>query len=100
MAGSCARWTCCAPRGALVCIHRAAALPRLLASLDRRFGGIAVRPVLPRAGRPAVRVLVRAVKGSRAPFALLAPLVLHDERGAFTPEADALHRGRARLRWD
>lgn len=89
-----------APRGTLLCIHRAAALPALLAALDRRFGAVAARPVLPRHGDAATRVLVRAVKGSRAPFALLAPLVLHEPDGRFTPQAEAIHRGSARLRWD
>jgi hypothetical protein len=27
-------------------------------------------------------------------------LVLHGENGAFTPQAEALHRGEARLDWD
>jgi tRNA1(Val) A37 N6-methylase TrmN6 len=33
------------------------------------------------------------VKGSRAPPALLPPLVLHDASGAYTPRAEAVHRG-------
>ncbi len=99
------RWIRCAldllaPRGTLLCIHRAAALPALLAALDRRFGAVAARPVLPREGAAATRVLVKAVKGSRAPFSLLAPLALHGPDGAFTPTAEAIHRGAARLGWD
>jgi tRNA1(Val) A37 N6-methylase TrmN6 len=88
-----------APRGRVVMIHRADALPALLAALDRRFGGIAVRPVQARDGEAAIRVLVLATKGSRAPFRLLAPLVLHEAGGAFTPIAAALHRGEAVLDW-
>ncbi|MHB2166938.1 tRNA1(Val) (adenine(37)-N6)-methyltransferase [Alsobacter sp. R-9] len=87
------------PGGTLVVIHRATALPALLASLDRRFGGVCVRPVAAKAGEAASRVLVRAEKGSRAPFALLPPLVLHDDTGGFTPQAEALHRGEAALPW-
>ncbi len=52
-----------------------------------------MRPVLPKAGEPAIRILLAATKGSRAPFALDAPLVLHGADGRFTPEAEALHRG-------
>ena len=73
-------------------IHRADALPRILAVLGGRFGQITVRPVQAKAGEPAIRILVTATKGSRAPFALAPPLVLHGEDGRFTPEADALHR--------
>ena len=38
--------------------------------------------------------LVRGRKGSKAPLALLPGLVLHGEDGAFTPAAEAVHRGR------
>ncbi|SOR29240.1 putative S-adenosyl-methionine-dependent methyltransferase [Methylorubrum extorquens] len=81
------------PGGRLGLIHRADALPACLDALRGRFGDCAVRPVHGRADRPAIRVLVAAVKGSRAPFRLLPPLVLQDEAGRFTPEAEALHRG-------
>ena len=40
-------------------------------------GEITVLPIAPRVGRAAGRVLVRARKGARGPFRLLAPLVLH-----------------------
>ena len=80
------------PGGRLGMIHRADALPRCLAALAGRFGGIAVRPVHAKPEEPAIRILVSAVKGSRAPFSLVPPLVLHGPDGRFTPEADALHR--------
>lgn len=81
------------PHGTLGLIHRADALPDCLDALHRRFGAVRVRPVHPNAGRPAIRVLVTAIKGSRAPFSLAPALVLHGADGAMTPEADALHRG-------
>ncbi|GJE83587.1 tRNA1(Val) (adenine(37)-N6)-methyltransferase [Methylorubrum thiocyanatum] len=81
------------PGGRLGLIHRADALPTCLDALRGRFGDCAVRPVHARSDRPAIRVLIAAVKGSRAPCQLLPPLVLQDEAGRFTPEAEALHRG-------
>ena len=42
---------------------------------------------------PAIRVLVRARKGSRAPLALLPGLMLNDETGKPTAEAEAVLRG-------
>ncbi|MFJ7436057.1 tRNA1(Val) (adenine(37)-N6)-methyltransferase [Methylorubrum thiocyanatum] len=81
------------PGGRLGLIHRADALPACLDALRGRFGDCAVRPVHARSDRPAIRVLIAAVKGSRAPCQLLPPLVLQDEAGRFTPEAEALHRG-------
>lgn len=81
------------PGGRLGMIHRADALPRCLALLGGRFGGIAVRPVQARAADPAIRILISGIKGSRAGFELHPALVLHDAEGGFTPEAEALHRG-------
>ena len=87
------------PGGSLTLIHRADALPRLLAALAGRFGDIRILPVLPTEGAAAVRVLVRAVKGSRGPLVLLPPLVLHGQDGRFTLQAQALHRGEVQLDW-
>jgi tRNA1(Val) A37 N6-methylase TrmN6 len=81
------------PGGRLGLIHRADSLPDCLDALRNRFGDIAVRPIHSAPDRPAIRVLISAVQGSRGPFSLLPPLALHDATGRFTPEADALHRG-------
>ena len=83
------------PRGQLGMIHRADALPDCLDSLKGRFGAVAVRPVQARAGEPAIRVLISAVKGSRAPFTLLSPIVLHAADGSATPFAASLSAGAA-----
>lgn len=89
-----------APGGEAIVIHVAAALPALLAAFDRRFGAVTVLPLSPRQGAPASRILVRGIKGSRAPFVLLASRALHVEDGrAFRPEFDALFRGEGRLVW-
>lgn len=87
------------PRGTLTIIHRTEALPELLAAMAGRLGGISVLPVLPKAGAAASRILVRCTLGSRAPFCLLSPLVLHQASGGFTPEAEALHRGEGWIIW-
>jgi tRNA1(Val) A37 N6-methylase TrmN6 len=83
--------------GDVIVIFRADGLAELLGALARRFGGVEIMPILPRAEAPAHRVLVRAVKGSRAPLRLLPPLILHGREGhAFTPGVEAMLRdGRA-----
>lgn len=83
--------------GDVTVIFRADGLADLLAAAARRFGGAEIMPVLPRPGQPAHRILVRAVKGSRAALKILPPLVLHGEDGsAFAPGVDAILReGRA-----
>jgi tRNA1(Val) A37 N6-methylase TrmN6 len=81
------------PRGALALVHRADRLGECLVALSRGFGGHRLRFVHPHADRPATRVLITAVKGSRAPLVVAPPVTLHDEAGRFTTEAEALHRG-------
>ena len=78
--------------GRLVMIHRAPALPDILASCATRFGGLRIKPIYPRLGEPATRLLVAATKGSRAPLTLLPGLVLHEGED-FTAEVQAIHRG-------
>ncbi len=85
------------PKGRLVLIHRADRFAECLAHLGRGMGGLAVRFVHPAVGQPAIRVLLSAVKGSRAPLAVLPPVVLNGPDGRFTPQAEALHRGEATL---
>lgn len=90
---------CLKPRGRLYIIHTAAALPDILAGLAGRFGDVVVKPVLPRDREEANRVLVTGTKGSRAPFRLAPPFVVHDpaRAGGFTPEAEAILRNGAAL---
>ena len=81
------------PGGSLVLIHRPAALGAILESIGQAAGGVSVRAVHPKADTNAIRIVVRATKGSHAPLELLPPLVLHDASNAFTREAQALHDG-------
>lgn len=86
------------PRGTLAAILPADRLPDVLRACEGRFGGLAVLPLHPRADEPAVRVLVRGVKGSRGPFRLLPGLVLHGESGsAFRPGPAAILRDGASI---
>jgi FkbM family methyltransferase len=82
-----------APAGVFVMIHRADALGECLAAVEGRLGGVSVLPILPRADAPAIRLVLRGVKGSKARSSLLAPLVLHEADGRFTEAAEAIHKG-------
>ncbi len=90
------------PGGWLTLIQLADRLPDALRALDG-FGAIAVLPLAPRPGRAATRVILRARKGARAPFRLLAPLILHDgpahdgDRDNYAPAARAILRDGAGL---
>jgi tRNA1(Val) A37 N6-methylase TrmN6 len=61
------------------------------------MGGIALRFVHPTIDQPAIRILLTAVKGSRAPLSILPPVILNGPDGRFTAQAEALHRGECTL---
>jgi len=89
--------TFAAPKGRLTLIHLPDALPELLPQLDRRFGAITLFPLFPREGEPAVRIILQAKKGSRAPLRLLPGLVSHAADGSYTATAEAVLRHGAAL---
>ncbi len=94
-----------APRGRLTMIQAAERLPDLLAGLDRRAGGITVHPLAPREGQAVTRVIVSAVKGSRAGFTLAAPTILHagavhlKDGESYTAQVQAVLRDGAPFPW-
>jgi tRNA1(Val) A37 N6-methylase TrmN6 len=76
--------------GTFTAILRADRMNEALTALGER--GVTVFPLWPRAGDAAKRILIRAVKGSRAPFALLPGLVLHEAGSNYTRAANAILR--------
>jgi tRNA1(Val) A37 N6-methylase TrmN6 len=80
------------PGGTVTLIHRPNALEELLAGLARRFGGAVLLPLHARPGEPASRLIVRAVKGSRAALELRPGLVLHKADHGFRPRIEAVLR--------
>jgi tRNA1(Val) A37 N6-methylase TrmN6 len=67
--------------GSLTLIWRADGIAEVLAALSKGFGSLAIMPVHADAVRPAIRVLIRGVKGGKAPARVLSSLVLNDESG-------------------
>lgn len=105
-AGDLGRWIAAAKRhlktdGRLILIHRADRLGDILAGLEDGFGGAIVYPLWPggKRGGPAKRVIVAAVKGGRSPLTLHPGLILHDNSGAYTAEAEAVLRHATPLPW-
>ncbi|HEY2754782.1 MAG TPA: methyltransferase [Pseudolabrys sp.] len=96
--GLLARWVAAAswllkPKGTLTLIWRADGLDEVLAALSDAFGDAVVLPVYPRAGAPAIRVLVRAIKaGQPAARADLPGLVLNGNDGKPTAAAEVVLR--------
>lgn len=87
-----------APGALLSLIHRPGCLGELLELLDGRFGDIAVLPLFPKKGEAATRIIVQAKKGSKAGISLLPGLLLHEQDGRYTAEAEAVLRHGEALR--
>jgi len=68
-------------KGQVTVIHRADDIAGLTACVTRRFGGLTIIPVHASADKAALRLIICARKGSRAPSRLLMPLVLADAQG-------------------
>lgn len=101
--GLLARWAQSAarllkPQGVLTLIWRADGLAEVQTALAADFGALRVLPVLPRPGAPAIRVIVRAVKGGQGPQAALPGLALNDAANTPSTEAEAVLRGGEALR--
>ena len=96
--GLLARWVAAAgfllkPHGMLTLIWRADALGDVLDALKAEFGAVAVLPVLPRAGAPAIRVLVRAERAGAGAMRDYPALILNDAGGKPSAAAEAVLRG-------
>lgn len=86
--------------GSLTLIHRTESLGEILTALENRFGAVRILPIQATASDKARRVIVSAVKGSRAPLTLLPALVVHGQDGAkYSPAVEDIVRGRAALVW-
>lgn len=84
--------------GSLTVIFRADGLGELLAALAGRFGAIDVIPLRPRSDSAATRILIRAIRASRAPLRLMPGFVLHEGEGSdFTAASRAIMRDGAGL---
>ena len=78
-------------RGTFTTIIRADRMRDAIADLPPR--GVVVFPLWPKPVEQAKRVIIQARKASRAQSVILPGLVLHDDHGKYTAEAEAVLRG-------
>ncbi|WFU39238.1 methyltransferase [Bradyrhizobium sp. CB82] len=83
--------------GALTLIWRADGIAEVLTALSRGFGSLSVLPVHGDVEKPAIRVLVRAIKGGRAPTRILPSLMLNEDSRVPKKEVQEVLAGRAVL---
>ncbi len=88
---------CLRPGGEFALIYPAERLGEVLAGFSAGFGAVEAIPLWPKPGRPAKRVLVRAIKGRKTPLRLRPGVVLHAADGAYTAAALRLLRDAAAL---
>jgi tRNA1(Val) A37 N6-methylase TrmN6 len=81
----------------LTLIWRADGLAHVLAALDRGFGSLSILPVHGNAATPAIRILIRAIKGGRAPTAIYPGLMLNDESGVPNKQVQEILTGKGAL---
>lgn len=81
--------------GTFTAIIRSDRLPETLDALP--MTGVVLCPLWPRAGESAKRIIVQVRKNSRRPVELHAGLVLHEQNGNYTREADAVLRSAGSL---
>lgn len=89
------------PRGGIAIIARPQSIGTILAAMEGRFGGAEIAPVHAHADRPAIRIVVRAWRGTRATLSLMPPLVLHEgPDNGLSARAEAINAGAASLLGD
>jgi len=76
--------------GTAIVVHRADQLAPLLAAFSQRFGGVVLQPLHPRDAEPASRIILRGIKGSRAPLLIRPGIALHEAGNGFTPAIDKI----------
>jgi tRNA1(Val) A37 N6-methylase TrmN6 len=81
------------PGGVLTLIWRAEAADDVLAALKNGFGGLATLRVKPRPDRPAIRILLRAVRRGHDATVHYDALELNDTKNKPTAAAEAVLRG-------
>ena len=80
------------PKGTITLIHRTERLGDILGLLEGRAGAVRILPLHSKVGQPAKRVIVTALKDNRTPLGLLPGMVVHEDDGTFTDEAEAVLR--------
>ncbi|NBT85664.1 MAG: methyltransferase domain-containing protein [Alphaproteobacteria bacterium] len=85
------------PRGSVTFIHRSDRLDQILAFFSGKLGNITIYPLWPGKNKPAKRVLIRGIKNTHGTLRLVPGMVLHNDDGRYTVEADRVLRDAAAI---
>lgn len=81
------------PKASITLVHRTEMLAEILAALNGRAGNCVIRALQSFSNKPATRIIIQAIKASRAPLKLLPPFIVHEEGGEHSKVADGILRG-------
>jgi len=81
--------------GVLTLIWRADGIAEVLAALDRGFGSLKILPVHGDPAKTANRILIRAIKGGKAPAEIHPALMLNDESALPNKQVQEILAGKA-----
>ena len=79
-------------KGKFIIVHRADRLDDIISAMHKKLGGIIIYPLISKEGGDAKRVLVTGIKSSKAPLTLKKPIIIHNEDGSYTKDADKILR--------
>jgi len=85
-------YDCLKSNGSITMIHRADKIDKIILAMGKRFGAVEIIPLWPKAGQPAKRVIMRAIKHRKSPAHINAGLVLHAQDGEYSEEAEKILR--------
>ena len=88
---------CLAGQGSLTIIHRADAVDEIIRAMGKRFGAIEIIPLWPKVEREAKRVIVRAFKHRKSPAHIHPGIILHQDNGDYTEQAENILRNMATI---
>jgi tRNA1(Val) A37 N6-methylase TrmN6 len=85
------------PRGSVTFIHRSDRLDQILSFFSGKLGNITIYPLWPGKNKPAKRVLIRGIKNTHGTLRLVPGMVLHNDDGRYTMDADRVLRDAAAI---
>ena len=87
-------WSVLKPGGTFTMVHRADRVGEITTLMEQHFGQIVICPLWPGPDRssPAKRILVQGTKGAVAETLTTGGLILHNDTGSYTEEADHILR--------
>ncbi len=90
-------WNHIKGQGSLTMIHEAGKTDEIIHNLysakgGRRFGNVEIFPIYSKTGLPANRVIIRAWKHKKSGAILHSGIIMHNEDGSYTEEAEKVLR--------